>query len=56
MALGGLATARRGISTQEGLDMAQNKFQLDQKKADLDKDGELSNYEKARGEARRHGM
>jgi hypothetical protein len=51
MALGGLATARRGISTQEGLDMAKNKFQLDQKKADLDKDGELSNYEKARGEA-----
>lgn len=49
--LGGLATARQGITTKEGLDMAKNKFQLDQKKADLDKDGELSNYEKARGEA-----
>lgn len=51
MALGGLATARQGITTKEGLDMAKNKFQLDQKKADLDKDGELSTYEKARGEA-----
>jgi hypothetical protein len=51
MALGGLAVSRKGIKTQEGLDMANNKFQLDQKKADLDKDGELSDYEQARGEA-----
>jgi len=51
MALGGLATSQRGITTKEGLDMANNKFQLDQKKADLDEDGELSDYEMARGEA-----
>jgi hypothetical protein len=51
MALGGLAVSRKGIKTQEGLDMANNRFQLDQKKADLDKDGELSDYEQARGEA-----
>ena len=51
MALGGLAVSRKGITTQEGLDMANNRFQLDQKKADLDKDGELSDYEQARGEA-----
>lgn len=51
MALGGLAVSRKGIKTQEGLDMANNRFQLDQKKADLDKDGKLSDYEEARGEA-----
>jgi len=51
MALGGLAVSRKGIKTQEGLDMANNRFQLDQKKADLDKNGELSDYEEARGEA-----
>ena len=51
MALGGLAVSRKGITTQEGLDMANNRFQLDQKKADLDKDGKLSDYEEARGEA-----
>jgi len=50
-ALGGLATSQKGITTQEGLDMANNRFQLDQKKADLDKNGELSDYEEARGEA-----
>ena len=50
-ALGGLATSQKGITTQEGLDMANNRFQLDQKKADLDKDGKLSDYEEARGEA-----
>jgi len=50
-ALGGLATSQKGITTQEGLDMANNRFQLDQKKADLDKDGKLSDYEMARGEA-----
>jgi hypothetical protein len=50
-ALGGLAASQRGITTKEGLDMANNKFQLDQKKADLDEDGELSDYEMARGEA-----
>lgn len=50
-AFGGLAASRKGITTQEGLDMANNRFQLDQKKADLDKDGKLSDYEEARGEA-----
>ena len=50
-ALGGLAASQKGITTQEGLDMANNRFQLDQKKADLDKDGKLSDYEMARGEA-----
>jgi hypothetical protein len=55
-ALGGLATARKGIKTQEGLTMAKNKFQLDRKKADLDKDGKLSNYEEAKGEAVQKAM
>lgn len=51
MALGGLAVARKGITTQEGVDMANNKFQLDRKKADKDGDGKLSQYEEAAGEA-----
>ena len=50
-ALGGIATSRKGITTQEGLDMANNKFQLDRKKADKDGDGELSKYEETTGEA-----
>jgi len=50
-ALGGLAEARKGITTQEGKEMAKKKFQLDKKKADLDGDGELSKYEETRGEA-----
>ena len=37
MALGGLATARRGITTEEGKDMANNKTQLDRKKADKER-------------------
>lgn len=48
---GGLAVARKGITTQEGLDMAKEKFQLDRKEADLDGDGELNKYEETRGEA-----
>ena len=55
-ALGGLATARKGIKTQEGLTMANKKFQLDRKKADLDKDGKLSKYEEAKGEAVQKAM
>jgi len=51
MALGGLAVARKGIMTPEGEDMANNKFQLDENKADLDDDGSLSSYEKTRAEA-----
>jgi hypothetical protein len=50
-ALGGLAASRQGITTQEGVDMANNKFQLDRKKADKDGDGKLSKYEEAAGEA-----
>ena len=52
-ARGGLALkeSRKGIRTQAGLDMAKNKTQLDRKKADLDGDGELSEYEEQRGEA-----
>ena len=45
-ALGGVATATRGITTQEGKDMAAKKFQRDDKKADTNKDGELSTREK----------
>ena len=51
MALGGLAVARKGIMTPEGEDMANNKFQLDENKADLNNDGSLSSYEKTRAEA-----
>ena len=55
-ALGGLATARKGITTEEGLDMADKKFQLDRKKADTDGDGKLSKYEEAKGEAIQKAM
>jgi hypothetical protein len=50
-ALGGLAVARKGIMTPEGEDMANKKFQLDENKADLNNDGNLSSYEKQRAEA-----
>ena len=56
MALGGLAVARKGIGTQEGEDMANKKFQMDEGKADLNDDGSLSSYEKARGEAVQKAM
>ena len=46
-----LKEVRKGIRTKEGLEMANKNFQGDQKKADLDKDGKLSDYEKTRGEA-----
>jgi hypothetical protein len=49
--LGGLATAQKGILTEAGINMADNKFQLDQKDADLNGDGKLTKYEEARGEA-----
>ena len=55
-AMGGLAEARKGITTQEGKEMAKKKFQLDQKEADLDGDGQLSEYEEARGEAIQKAM
>jgi len=47
----GLNEARKGITTKAGMDMAKKNFQRDDKKADLNKDGELSSYEKARGDA-----
>ena len=45
-ALGGIATARKGITTPEGETMASKKFQRDDKKADTNNDGELSMREK----------
>lgn len=50
-ALGGLATATKGITTQEGKDMAAKKFQRDDAKADTNEDGELSTREKEVAEA-----
>ena len=44
--------ARKGIKTNEGKKMAEKKFQLDENKADEDKDGEISAYEKTKGEAK----
>ena len=49
--LGGLATATRGITTEEGRIMANKKFQLDDKEADLNGDNKVDPYERARGEA-----
>ena len=51
-----LAEARKGIKTKAGVEMADKKFQLDRNKADLDKDGKLSKYEEARGEAVQKAM
>ena len=56
MALGGLAVARKGIETEEGEEMANKKFQRDDKKADLDGNNKLSGYEKARGDAIQQAM
>ena len=46
-----IAQSRKGIDTPEGLQMAKNKFQLDEKKADKNADGKLSKYERVTGEA-----
>jgi len=43
--------SEKGIRTQEGKDMADKVFKLDFSKADINDDGKLSEYEKARGEA-----
>ena len=51
-----LKEARKGIRTKEGLEMAKKNFQMDPKKADLDKDGKLSEYEKTRGEPVQRAM
>jgi len=55
-ALGGLATARRGITTEAGKEMAEKGFQMDRKKADLNEDGKLDSYEEARGMAVQQAM
>ena len=55
-ALGGLATANKGITTEEGKNMASKKFQLDKKKADTNNDGRLSKYEEVKGEAIQKAM
>lgn len=55
-ALGGLATARKGITTEEGMEMAKKGFQLDDKKADKDNDGKLSTDERTKGEAVQRAM
>ena len=56
MALGGLAVARKGITTPEGLEMANKTTQLDRKKADKNNDGELSKYEETVGKAVQDAM
>lgn len=57
-ARGGLALsdATKGITTQEGKDMADKKFQRDDSKADIDNDGKLTEYEKVRGDAVQKAM
>lgn len=52
-ASGGLALsdATKGIKTQEGKDMANKKFQLDQTGADKNNDGQISEFEKKQKEA-----
>ena len=45
-ALGGIPTATKGITTKEGRDMANKKFQRDDSAADTNGDGELSTREK----------
>lgn len=55
-ALGGLMEARKGITTEAGLEMASKKYQRDDKKADIDGDGTLNEYEKARGDAVQQAM
>lgn len=46
-----LSDATKGIRTREGMEMANNKFQLDRSKADQDGDGEVSKLEEVQGEA-----
>lgn len=56
MRLGGVSEARKGIKSEAGEEAADEQFQLDEAKADLDGDGELSSYERARGEAVQKAM
>ena len=55
MALGGIPTATKGITTKEGRDMANKKFQRDDAAADTDDDGELSTREKEIANATQRG-
>lgn len=43
--------ALKGITTQEGMDMAKKKDQMDRSKADINGDGEVSKYEETRNDA-----
>lgn len=43
--------AGKGIRTEAGEEIAQNRFQSDEKKADLNNDGQLSAYERQRDDA-----
>ena len=52
MALGSNKDARKGITTQEGLDMADKKFQRNDSEADTNNDGELSTREKEIADAK----
>jgi len=45
------ADARKGITTQAGLEMAEKGFTMDREKADENKDGTVDNYEQAKAEA-----
>ena len=55
MALGGIPTATKGITTLEGREMANKKFQRDDADADTDGDGELSTREKEIANATQRG-
>jgi hypothetical protein len=51
-----LKESRKGITTKAGLEMASNKYQRDNKKADLNDDGKLNSYEQARADAIQQAM
>ena len=46
-----VAQSRKGIDTLEGLNMARNRFQLDEEKADKNAGGKLNKCEEMTGEA-----
>lgn len=56
LALGGLMVARKGIETEEGHEMANKKFQIDEDKADIDNNNEITPYERRRAEAIQKAM
>ena len=51
MAFSSKATSRRGITTNEGLMKASDRFQRDDKEADTNQDGELTSFERERADA-----